>query len=83
MQCCGYDRKTKFCSQCGKELQWNPKQIMLTYYRGRVKDLTDSLKWKRDENGQLKPEAQLTLNRIDQYTACIQWLTKQEVRINK
>jgi hypothetical protein len=51
---------------------------MLTYYKGRISDLEDSLRWKKDEKGALKPEAQIVLNKIDQFTACVNWLKEQE-----
>ena len=78
MKCCGYDRTTKYCSACGKSLIWNPKKILLLHYQHLLKEARRGLSQDRDERGQLKPRAQLTLNNIDRKKACIDWLEKQK-----
>ena len=74
MKCCGYDRTTRFCSQCGKKLEWEPVKIMLTYRRERVRELERKLKHCTDERGRLRPEATLIQNKIDAHQSCIDYL---------
>lgn len=78
MKCCGYERETKFCCQCGKSLKWNPKKIMLSYYRGRAGDLEQQLENQTEWRGGVKGKPRMqTINRIDMYKTCIKWLEKQ------
>ena len=74
MECCGFDRTTQFCSNCGKKLDWEPLEIMLTYRKARVDDLERQLSHMDDSNFQYDQKRPLTETNLSRNKACVAYL---------
>lgn len=85
MKCCGKDRKTRFCPQCGKRLAEHNLGSLVTHCQSRLAQLRkEQLRW---ENAADKHDEQTDAKRVDRIDRHIEsakrTIVKWEVWVNE